>query len=159
MENSPVYVYSGNDIISQEDVNLAIGESQEITREINLKDRFVSTTDNEGNITESLEIKASTIDDSFYRTVVRTATAVDIELIQLISDISFKDSSLSIKRGSEKTLIINKDDAYSLGGEAWSVDRLFDVVWKSSDENVARVFDDGNIVAYNKGSVVISAYI
>ncbi|MEL7563591.1 MAG: S-layer homology domain-containing protein [Dehalobacterium sp.] len=158
-ERESFYIYANDVNVGLSELDLAIGESKRINMDVDLSGKFTSATDEQGNITERAEIKVMTRDASLDTTLERTAAAGEIELMGLLSNIFFKNQKLSLKKGREATLLIEAEKTFDIGGETKSFDSLFDIVWKSSNENVARVFNDGSIVAVNKGAATISAYV
>ncbi len=154
-----LYIYIDDMNIGLSEINLAVGEGKRINMDVDLAGKFTSASDEQGNITEKALIKVMTRDASQTATLARTATAGEIELMGLLANTTFQNPRLSISKGLEDTLQIAAEDTYNVGGEIKSFASLFDVVWKSSAENVARVFNDGSVVAVDKGVAVISAYI
>ena len=72
-------------------------------------------------------------------------TTVDIE----IESITFEDKLIKLKVGEEKTLqpIINNDKTI-----------VIDLLWESSDENIAKVDQNGHVIATGVGTVSIFVY-
>jgi Bacterial surface proteins containing Ig-like domains len=108
-------------------------------------DPNVATVDDEGNVTAeaigTATITVSTLDDNVSDTC--EVTVSDIEITDL--ELSVTELTLRRNRTVKLDVIISPDDATET------------LTWSSSNDSIATVDNDGNVLTINSGTVVITA--